>query len=393
MNAKKMLQYLDDHKAAIDALVAQLDEVQVAFNARFDDFKGRHDRRLDHLVDQIADRLDPGQTPAIHADLHAAVEARLPEERARIDERRQEVRDKYLPQRQKAADDLLHRAQAEVATLRKLNPLLDAREERVKAQKAELEAQLAEWNEEIRRKSRGLGVVRHFLAITKADRERQRIIGKLETVNESLHHYRTEWAQKHQEVEAHQAEYQARWQLESVAVARLQTELDQLDDEARREDLALRRAIRHVVDALKEPSPSPDPEIDAGLKEMIELNIQTDDYHEGLASVGGMIGLLRGIKSGLEAIRQSIEGLDNEQRMHSAYLKPLGFDLPGRIEALRKQWPALAQQFADEKTIGAHPADFSAAVKPLLEGTLSEANIEAMFKELGATIQRATAAW
>jgi hypothetical protein len=79
--------------------------------------------------------------------------------------------------------------------------------------------------------------------------------------------------------------------------------------------------------------------------------------------------------------------------MHSAYLKPLGFDLPGRIEALRKQWPALAQQFADEKTIGAHPADFSAAVKPLLEGTLSEANIEAMFKELGATIQRATAAW
>jgi hypothetical protein len=236
-------------------------------------------------------------------------------------------------------------------------------------------------------------VARHFIAITKADRERHHILGKLEGVNDALYSVRRQWERERTKIETSQAEYQKRWELESIAVARLQSELDQLDDEARSEDLALRRAIRHVLDDLKEPAPSPDPELDAGLKEMIELNIQTDTYHEGLASVGGFIGLLRGINDGLSAVRKSIEGLQAEQEMHSAYLPALNFSLPAGTQEFHKQWPALTEQFADEKTIGDHPAKFSASVKPLLEGPLSQSNIEAMFNGLGAMIKGATARW
>lgn len=388
MNARKLIQYLDDQEQAIDALIAQLDEIQVAFNAQFDEFKAQHDATLDHLTDQIA--ADPS---AAGPQLMAAIEERLPEERQRIDERRQKVREEYLPKRQQAADELLNKAQAELAELRALNPQLDAQEEDLKAEKTGLEAQLAELNKEIGRLSRGLGVVRHFLAITKADRERQRVIGKLELINNSLHRVRQEWEQRREETEQHQADLQKRWQLESVAVARLQSELDQLDDEARREDLALRRAIRHVLDNLKEILPTSDASLDAGLQQMVQLNISTDAYHDGLASVGGMIGLLRGIRSGNDAIRRSVEGLHNEQQMHSAYLKPLDLQLPSSVETFHKQWPALAHQFADEKTIGASPADFSSAVEPLLEGPLSQSNIEAMFNSLGTMIEQATAQW
>ena len=385
MNAEQVLGYLDQQEKAIEALISQLDEVQVAFNAQFDGFKARHDAALDRLTEQVTGQLD-----AASPDLRAAVEARLPEERQQIDERRQKVRETYLPQRQQAADALLTKAQAELAQLRALNPQLNDREEKFKRQKAELEARLAALNEELHRKSRGLGVMLHFLAITKADRERQRIIGKLEAVNDSLYTIRRQWEEERKKMGEFQAAYQEQWQLESIAVARLQSELDQLDDEARREDLALRRAIRYVLDALKEPFPGSD---NAGLQEMIELNIQTDAYHEGLASVGGFIGLLRGIDSGLQAIGKSIEGLKQEQEMHSAYLKPLSFSLTPQVETFHKQWPALAQQFADEKTIGTHPADFAAAVKPLLEGPLSQADIEAVFNNLGAIIQEATEAW
>ena len=79
--------------------------------------------------------------------------------------------------------------------------------------------------------------------------------------------------------------------------------------------------------------------------------------------------------------------------MHSAYLKALDFALPAPVEAFHKQWPALAQQFSDEESIGAHPVQFSTATQPLLEGPLSQANIEAMFNHLGGMIERATAAW
>jgi transketolase len=388
MNAKQLLQYIDRQEQEIQNLVDQLDEIQVAFNAQFDEFKAQHDATLDRLTDQLFERVD-----ALSPELRAAIGQQVENERQQIEERRQKVRDEYLPQRQKAADELLGNAQTEMADLRALNPQLNTQEEELKAEKARLEAQLAERNEEIRVRSRGLGVVFSFPAIFKADRERQRLIGRLEVINDSLRKVRQEWEQKRQQTEEHQAALQQRWQLESIAVARLQSELDQLDDEASRKNLALRRAVRHVLDDLKAPSPGTDPEVEAGLQQMIQLNVQTNDYHEGLASVGGVIGLARGVSSGLQAIGQSVEGLMREQEMHSAYLKPLDFSLPERVKTFHEQWPALARQFADEKVVGAHPADFSAAVKPLLEGPLSQASIEAMFNDLGAMIKKATAKW
>lgn len=388
MKASQTLQHFDDQKRAIDALIDELDEVQVAFNAQYDEFKAGHDAMLDHLTDQIAGRIE-----VVSPQLQAAIRDRLPEERRTISERRQKVQEEYLPQRQQAAEELLKEAQREVAELRTLNPELDEREEKLKQEKDELEARLSELNEEIRKKSRGLGVVRHFRAITKADGERNRILGKLEAVNESLFDVRGQWKRRSTEIKEHQAELEDKWQLESIAVARLQSELDQLSDEVRSDDLAQRRATRYVLDHLEEPSPSSDPDLDANLREMCELNIQTDAYHDGLAAVGGLIGLLGGIKSGLDAIRESVEGLRREQEMHSAYLQPLNFALPKRWEAFSKQWPDLAKQFADEKTIGAKPMDFARNVEPLLQGPLSEATIEAVFGDLGQMIKQATAKW
>ena len=388
MNAKQVLQYLDTQTRSIEDLVNQLDEIQVAFNAEFDAFKARHDTELDRLSDWMAKQLhDLG--PA----LRTPIDGRLPIEQRRLEERRQLVEEEYLPKRQQACDELLHRAQAELAELRALNPQLDRQEEELKIEKAQLETRLAEITNEIRQHSRGLGIVLHFRAITGADRERHQIIGKLEMVHKSLYKVRHEWEARHKDMLANQAEMQGKWQLEAIAVARLQSELDQLSDTAARDDLALRRTIRHVLDGLKEPQHTSDPELDAGLQEMVELNIHTDAYHEGLASVSGMIGTLRGIESGMQAIRQSVQGLHDEQRMHSSYLKPLSFHLPVRVEAFHKQWSELAQRFVDQDAISEHPAQFSTAVKPLLEGPLSEANISGVFKDLGEMLKQATAAW
>ncbi len=388
MNTDRTLQYLDSQRRQIQAVIKQLDEIQVVFNAQFDEFKAQHDAKLDELTELVADHLD-----AIAPSLGSAIDARLPEEREHLEARRQKVRDEYLPQRQEAADELLQQAQAELAELRKLNPELDALEERLKREKGELEAQLAALNDEIRQKSRGLRFIRHLLAIFRADRERQRIIGRLEKINEDLRRVRQAWERKRTQIEEHQAELQNEWQLESMAVARLQAELDRLDDQARREDLALRRAARHVLDNLDEPASSTDPGIERGLQEMVTLNHQTDEYHRGLASVGGLIGLLHGIRSGLSAIRKSVEGIGREYQMHKAYLQAPSFSLPARAEALDNQWSRLAHQFAEEEVIGQHPAAFAAAVEPIVAGPLSQANIERTFEDLGRMIEGATARW
>ncbi|MBN1657761.1 MAG: hypothetical protein JXA93_05135 [Anaerolineae bacterium] len=391
MNATQLLSYLDDQSRAIQAAVAELDEIQVAFNAQFDVFKAQHDLTLARLTAELFDRLAEDGTVA--PALRAVVEQRLPEEARLLDERRARVRDEHLPRRRAAANELLQQAQAELAHMRQLNPQLDKEEEALKQQKSGLEAQLADVNETIRARSRGLGVVRNFFEITRADRERHRILGKLEAVNESLFGVRKRWEEERNKIEEHQASLQEEWQLENVAVARLQAELDRLDDEAQRRDLAVRRAIYHILDHLKTPVAGGAPDLDARVSEMVELNIRTDAYHDGLASVGGLIGLLRGIDSGLEAIGKSIDGLKREQEMHSTYLKPLDFRLPESVEAFHKRWPELARRFVDEKTVGQHPSEFAAEVAPLLEGPLSQRSIETMFNAMGAMIERATSAW
>jgi hypothetical protein len=393
MNAPDMLRYFEQQLDQIGGLVEQLDEIQVAFNAQFDDFQTRHDAQLDQLGREVFQRLRGEVRGTVAASLRAAIEAQVPAEDERIAERRTKLREQYLPQRREEADETQEEAQAQIANLRALNPQLNQEEETLKAQKVEFEARLTTLNDEIRSKSRGLKLIRHFLAITRADRERQRIIGRLEGLGQSLYDVRHRWEEEQARIREAQEALQERWQLESIAVARLQAELDQLDDVAFRSDLALRRAIRHVLDGLAAPAPGSDPALEAGLAEMIELNVQTDAFHEGLASVGGLIGLLRGIASSLEAISESVSALYEEQKMHSAYLEALDFPLPKTVKQFHDQWPALASQFADEKTIGLHPTEFAAEVAPLLEGPVSQATIERTFDDLGTMIQQATARW
>jgi len=79
--------------------------------------------------------------------------------------------------------------------------------------------------------------------------------------------------------------------------------------------------------------------------------------------------------------------------MHSAYLPALSFSLPGDVQEFHQRWTALASQFADEKTIAAHPLEFAAQVKPLLEEPLSEPSIGAMFNSLDRMITQATKRW
>jgi len=176
-------------------------------------------------------------------------------------------------------------------------------------------------------------------------------------------------------------------------LARLQEELDGLDDDARRDALAWHRAVSHILDNLQAPVDDAPPALQPGLTRMVELNEQTDDYHASLAGTAGLIATLTGIQGGLTAIRRSVEGLQREQEMHSAYLKALSFELPADARAYEGRWEPLAKRFADEKAMSSHPKDFLSAVSPLQEEMLSVAQIEQVFEAYGQAIEAATRDW
>jgi uncharacterized protein YukE len=255
-----------------------------------------------------------------------------------------------------------------------------------------LETKLAQLNSEISRRSRGLGFIIHFLSIAGLDRQRHQIIGQLEVLARNLKEVREEWQTSQQEFQTGQEALQSQWRELSLRVAELSRELAYLDDEAQREDLAVKRAIHYVLDNLKEPVRCPD-DLRPRLETMIALNIKTDAYQEGLGMVGGLIALLDSVGTGMDSFRESVGGLIGEQRMHGDFLPKLKLQLPDSVIAFHNQWDDLRAKMRDDARLCANPTEFLGAAQPVIERDLSDEAITTMFDRLGQALDEATKKW
>jgi chromosome segregation ATPase len=385
---RELARYIEENVERIERVRQEVTEVQVGFNSAYVEWKAQHDAELERLSEAILAQQDQVGDP-----LRARIEERREEERRLIAERRTELRETLIPEKQAAADEVLAQGQALRQELRQLNPQLDRREERLKRLRNELEAELTHLNAEIKRLSGCLGVLFNFFKISKLDRERQRVIGQLEVIHDDLKEVREEWQASQHKMSSQRGQLQSRWRELTLEVAELQAELSYLDEETNREDLALRRATRHVVDTLKAPIPCPVAEIKQGLDHMVELNVQTDNYEAGLSAVVSLLALLDGLTEGLRRFAESVQGLLEEQRMHSAHLPKLSIQVPDDVLAFHAHWDELRQEVQDDARLTQHPVEFVAAVSPTIERHLSEEQIKRMFEQLGAALERATQRW
>jgi chromosome segregation ATPase len=380
--------YVSGKVQRIGAIRAELEEIQVGFNSAYVEWKAEHDATLERLAQTVADRL-----LEVGPDLQARVERGLDDERRSIAERRDMLRDQHVPEAQAEADEALAEGQRLARELRQENPRLNEREEELKARREALETELNQLNEQIRDLSGCLGVAIHVFRIRKLDRERERVIGKLEAVQWELDETRKEWQKIRRQAEEQQGALQARWRDETLRLAQLQGELAYLDDETSREALARRRATRRALDELKGAVACPLADLGEELDTMVGLNVETDDYHEGLGAVSGFLALLDGVANGLSRFEASVQGMIREQNMHSAHLPSLSVSLPPEVLAFHEQWNDLYDKVHDDGRLCTRPAEFLATVRPIVDGSLSQERIAAMFDSLGQALKRAAAKW
>ena len=376
--------FITQNMDRIKAVRQEVEELQVGFNSKYVEFKARHDATLASLVNQIAD--DP---EIAGLELGRKIAGCIGEERTGLEARRRDLREELVPGAQKETDGLLAAAQAEVEHYRQVNPQFDQSEEEVKAKRVELQQQFEELNQQVQELGRGLGFLTNFGKVSKLDRERQRIIGQLQWAERELKEIRDKWEAKRTEFTAQQEEAKARWQGASIGLSKLQGELELLDDDVARERLALQRAARHIVDDLKKHVVCPEADFQRELDEMVKLNINTDNYHEGLGKAAGLIALLSAVLEGLGSMQDSIGALVREQRMHSEYLPKLKVQIPAEARAFHQQWDKLREMVLDEKTICEHPMDFVKAMEPVMEEGLGDPAIGRMFDSLGGALSRA----
>jgi hypothetical protein len=185
----------------------------------------------------------------------------------------------------------------------------------------------------------------------------------------------------------------ARWQELARQLAQLQGELGYLNSEANREQLALKRAARHVLDGLREPIQCPVETIKTDVDTLIAMNLQTDTYQEGLGAVSGVLSLLMGIAEGMKRFDTSVDGLIRQQHMHSSYLSPLDVQIPDAVTTFQAQLSDLRQKVHDEGRMCESPAEFLALMEPVMEQDLSEDRVTGMFESLGEALNAATSRW
>ena len=380
--------YLEQNIAEIEAVRKEVEEIQSGFQTSYVDWRSKHDAELLRLSKLVVDRfLETG------TELQAQVQKALPGEQALVEERRKDLREAIIPKYQQELDTSITKGQAKTDKLRKLNPELNQQEEALKASLAQNRQQLEDLNKQIGQRSRGLGSVFHFNEISRLDGQRQRLLGKMEEKQEELSKVRKDWADLHQVVLEEEVDLQSNWQTAIAVLAQQQAELAILDDDASREILARQRAVRYVLDELKAPVDCPAADIKVELDQMVEYNRQTDDYHAGLASVGGLIGMLGSIQEGLRRFNTSVQSLTDQERLYSVNLKPLAISLPDVVIVFNQQWKDILQKVKNEKTICEHPVEFSSAMKVVIESQLSVERIKEMFEAMGSALKAATNDW
>ncbi len=386
LSANDFRNFLQQQQQRITKAYNEIEQIQAEYQGSYTRFKASHDQTLQALTDQI--EAQPGILPPA---LQQQVDARTPVEHKTITDRIALLEGKVIPPIQKQMDDLIQHGQQETAILRDQNPKLNAREEAIKNDLANWHKQLDDLNTQLAQLRKGLGLVLHAWKIHDLDRERFRMAGRIDVLNDQLNKVRQEWKDLHDKVVKDQADQQAKWQALMVQLGQLEQERDYLAQDI--DALAKHRALLFVLDNCKAPVPGTPAALDANLKQMIQLNIATDDFETALGSVAGILGIAKGVNEGLNRMGASVNALIDEQYKNSAYLPALNIPLPDSAVAFGAAWDDLAAKTRDEKKLADHPADFSAACKPFLDSNFTQDHIVGFFNSLGAALSQATQSW
>ncbi len=373
----KLYDFLGNERKRIANAFNEVEEIQKDYQGAYTKFKIDHDKTLRELGAQL-------DLAALDPEWRKQIDQRMPVEKTWVADRLAEL-NRNIAQAVELADGLIAKSKKEQADLRALNPKSNDQEEKLKTQLERWKNTLDQLNAQVAQLAGGFGFVSNTFKIQELDRERNRVVGRLEEIEKQLAKVRKDWQDLHAMADKNVGNWREEWQKATTRVATLKQERDYLA--ANPDTVARQRAVNHVFDNLKTPTSN------AALAPMVALNHATDDYQAALGSIAGILGVMKGVDEGLGRFSNSVKALLDEQNRNSQYLAPRNINVPDAVIAFGKTWDDLAAKAKDEKAYHEHPKDFVVAMKPFLETQLTTPQIKNYFDTLGAGLKQATGGW
>lgn len=297
---------------------------------------------------------------------------------------------------------------------RQRNEDLDAHEETLKARNEALLARLTEYNGRIRAMSRGFGFFANLFRMRALQRERAALDTEQADVAARIEALRVQWAEVDRDYAQKEAARQAEWvQLKTEADA-VQAKLDHLRET--RAAILDRTALELVLFARRPDLPAPRdgdppcprcarpnaaaahfchicgrrlrddrPDLDGSLREVAEVNVHHERFAAGVKACQELIGLVRGLGSGIDAFTKSVADVKKSEDKYP--LPKLQIDVPAEAQAWSAHLDALLRSVS-EKDTSLHPKEFADGVQGLVAKTFTEAAIRRWFESMGEELSR-----
>ena len=383
LRLRDFARYVKENGRWAQAVYGEIEEIQYQFNDLYATELAGWQEQISACITMILENQD--RLPPRLAEL---VEKGKERSRRELEEEIAALGRQTAEQRA-AADSLLAQAQAEMAALRESNPTLNEREEQTKANLLSLADKIAALSDQIEESSGGaFGGLKNAGKLRRLRATRKSLRTKHDKANVQLAEVRSQWEKKQKEVEEEQIRLRQAWQEATVAASQAQARFDYLSQNI--DELSLRKGIERTVADMEEPAVK-DGEMGQALQSMAELNGTKGAYEKGLTSVAEMLGLLKGVREGMERFRQSVDKVYEEQERFN--LKPLVVGVSSGVIGFHRAWKDLRELVKDEKFLGRHPLEFSKRVTEFRSARFTDDAVQNMFEDMGSALTRATKKW
>jgi hypothetical protein len=405
------LAYLQSRRGVVERVEKQLCALQEKYETFFRELDRAREAEFDQLRGHIVAGYD-GLPPALRAELDEARRVAAED----LDRQLAALAARHAELGRKAEKERAASQRAETGH-RKLNQDLDVEEEGLKARNEELLARIRDYNDRIRSLSRGFGFFVNLFRMRRLQRERVEIDREQADLAARIEAVRARWVSADEERAKKEAARQAAWVKLKTDADAVAAKLDHLRTTGA--VLVDRTALELVLFARKpelqaprEGDPAcprcgkpnrPDshfchicahrlrddrPDLAGSLLEVAELNHHHERFAAGVKACQELIGLVRGLGSGIAAFSKSVADV---QRSESKYPLPkLQIDVPPAARSWGQHLDTLLQRVSEEDA-SVHPKVFADDIQEVVATTFTEKAIQRWFESMGEELSRQAA--
>jgi hypothetical protein len=399
--------YLKERITTVKKIEGRLCKLQEKYETFFAEVSGVRESELQQLTEHIL--TDRGKLPG---DFNTALDRSQMEVERKFDAELKRLTDERAGLLKKAEQTRQSSIKGEQAA-RKKNVGLDRQEEALKARNEALLAEIARFNEEIGGLGRGFGFFANLFKMRELSSRRHELDAEQDDVAARIEALRARWSEAAKDHTAKELELRQQWVDLETEVGALQTKLDYLKEARPR--IILRSTVERVLfDLSKDPpdaeegdppcprckTPNPAeghfclicaqrltedrPDFDGSIHEIAELNLHHQRFSEGMQACQEIIGLVRGLKSGLAAFKESVVDMLSSQSTHN--LATLSLDVPRGSVAYGQNFDALKE--AVDRDLSLHPKVMARHVERLVAEVFTEEKIKDFFETMGGELSR-----